>query len=269
VERELIALARLADEVEAQALADALDAEGIPHVVQPFSASQYPFVRSGRGEWGEIRVGAQHLERARQVLSEWRSSPAVDEDDLAQQALGGAPPPAQRDDGPPGAGWPGGLALAASIVLNLVLGFMVWSAHAEIEIDRYHDRDRRLVSEIVYDEGAPYPREMRTFARDRRHVETLYDRDLDGRWDEAISHPPDQDPADAASTPVQPIRWLDTNGDGLFDRAERGPEGRYGVMEDRDADGWYERVTCRPEPSQELRDPPPRVFDTVRCTFVD
>jgi hypothetical protein len=269
MERELVALTRLADEVEAQALAAALDAEGVPHVLQPFTASQYPIVRSGRGEWGEIRVGVQHLERARQILAEWRNSPAVDEADLTDQALAGASAGGARADGPRGGGWPGGLALAASVALNIVLGLMVWSAHAEIEVGRYHDRDGQLVSEWFLDEGESFPREMRLYSRDRRHVETLYDRDLDGRWDEIVSHPPDQDPLDAALTPVHPVRWLDTSGDGLFDRAERGPDGQHGVMEDLDADSWYDRVTCRPAPSQALPDPPRRVFDTVHCKFVE
>lgn len=81
----MVVLARPANEVEAQALVDLLEDEGVPHVVVPYTASAMPGVMLGDGQWGEIRVPAEQVERARELVRALREA-AVDDDELERQA---------------------------------------------------------------------------------------------------------------------------------------------------------------------------------------
>lgn len=78
-------LDRPANEVEAQALIDLLEDEGVPYVMVPYTASAMPGVMTGDGQWGEVRVPAEQLDRARELLEALREA-TVDDDELERQA---------------------------------------------------------------------------------------------------------------------------------------------------------------------------------------
>jgi hypothetical protein len=118
---DLALLTSVDDEVEARAIADLLGAEEIAHSVQPLMVSQYPGVRSGGGKWGDVRVRADQLDRARELLAELRGS-GVGEEELADQALSAAPvEPRQgrrRDDR--------AVALVISLLLSALLIWLLY-----------------------------------------------------------------------------------------------------------------------------------------------
>lgn len=83
---DMVVLTKLENAVEAQALTDLLTSEGIPHAARSYDVGVLPGVRGNRAAWGEVRVPASMLARARELLAEFDSS-RVEEAELERQAM--------------------------------------------------------------------------------------------------------------------------------------------------------------------------------------
>lgn len=83
---KMVVLVKPANVVEAKAVEDLLASEGIDFTARSYDLGVLPGVRGSRTAWGEVRVAAESLDRARELLAALKSAP-VDEEELARQAL--------------------------------------------------------------------------------------------------------------------------------------------------------------------------------------
>ncbi|MFW5876927.1 MAG: putative signal transducing protein [Myxococcota bacterium] len=81
----MVTVAKPENAVEAQALLDLFQSEGVPHVAKPYSLDVLPGVSSGRGQWGAILVPPADEQRARELIQAFRDA-GVDDAELERQA---------------------------------------------------------------------------------------------------------------------------------------------------------------------------------------
>lgn len=266
------------DEAEALALEAELRDHGIAPLRVRTRSSGIPGITSG---WGTIRVPEADLERGCAIAAAWyeRDEESMDDDELSRQAFEAAEidPEGRRaleDAGSPYRGpeypQPRGpcaepvrsistsLAVAVlSIFGNLVLlGWMLadaepaldardatgrlstrWSAGEFPEDTMAYDTRERMVGRYVDRDRDGRPERGIVFAADGRRNEEFRDADEDGRFEAAVTF--DRDDGVTA-------RLRDTDDDDRYDemRVYAGAARDGMTLYDRDADGFFETVSC-------------------------
>jgi hypothetical protein len=231
-------------ELEAEAVAAYLRAEGCPVTIRKRTLVAFPGIAEPPGTVAEVRVEEADVARARALLDAYDGA-SLDADDLESQALAARPP----RDAPSETGSVTALAvrlgMAVSLLGNAYAVFVLAIEPRLGGVIMDYDSEGNVIVAARFERGDERPREVDTIDVMGRTLTTAVDANQDGYFERSTSF------VFAGPRGVQRVVSLDENADGNPERglSYRGDEVVVTTV-DEDEDGltetWtLERVSAR------------------------